>query len=142
MRETVPKIGVMSERVIREEGRHCWATFRSVKNQNQNSNVYWNGLLKENRRQQEELLGDGHLKQQQQLNNPFFAGDCLGSSLQLENAEQKPKEAAVWADENKAESTNVTGWATLEAGCSCQRGMAQRRHKGQEPGIINAERAH
>lgn len=36
------------------------------------------------------LLGDGKLKQQQ-LNNPFFAGDCLGSSLQLENAWQNPK---------------------------------------------------
>lgn len=79
----------MPECMIREQGRHCWATFSSIKNQNQNSNVYWNELLKKNKQQQEDLLGDGKLKQQ--LNNPFFAGDCLGSSVQLKNAEQNPK---------------------------------------------------
>jgi len=46
-------------------------------------------LLKK-RKEQEELCGDGKLNQQQ-LNDPFFAGDGLGSSLQLENAEQNPQ---------------------------------------------------
>lgn len=40
MRETVPKVGVVSECVIRKQRWHCWATLRGVENQNQNSNVY------------------------------------------------------------------------------------------------------
>lgn len=135
MRETVPKIRVVSERVIGEQGGHGRATLSSIKNQNQHSNVYWNGLLKKNKHEEEKLLGDGRLKQQ--LGKPFLARDCLGSSSQLEDAEQNPKRQL--AEQMK---TNYKA-QILQDGPHWRKDVAAKAGllRGSEPGIRNAERA-
>lgn len=136
MRETVPKIRVVSERVIREQGGHGRAALSSVKNQNQHSNVYRNGLLKKNKQEEEELLGDGALKQQ--LDDPFLAGDCLGSSSQLEDAEQNPKRQLAEQMKTNYKVQILPGGLYRRKDVAAKAGPL----RGSEPAIRNAEHAH
>lgn len=52
-----------------------------------------NGLLKKNEKQQEELLGDGKLKQV--INNPFFGEDLSRKFFIVGKYRAKPEETAV-----------------------------------------------